>query len=178
MQSSRFFTVLFCCLLVGAPLRGQKQQHEPLTETQQDKIAETGIDPNARVGLYTKFLNEHADVIQSLIKRGEAGRDQRIDGELQDFSALLDELGSNLDTYSDRKADIRISLKPLNESIQRWQRILSGLPSRPGFRVSRDDAIDACKDLADETSQLIIDQSNYFEEHKDEKGQDRAEPKG
>ena len=75
------------------------------------------------------------------------------------------------------KADIRASLKPLGESVHRWQQILSDLPSRPSFQVSRDDAVDALKDLADQTSQLIVDQSNYFEEHKDERGQDRAEPK-
>jgi ABC-type transporter Mla subunit MlaD len=177
MQSSRLLTVFVICLLAAVPLCGQKQQREPLTEAQQDKIAEAGIDPNARVYLYTKYLNEHADVIQRLIKRAEEGRDQRIDSELQDFTALMDELASNLDTYGDRKADIRASLKPLNESIQRWKRILSDLPSRPGLQVARDDAIDACKDLAEQSSQLIVDLSNYFEEHKDQKGQDRAEPK-
>ena len=177
MQTSRLLAVLIICLLTAVPLHAQKQQREPLTADQQDKIAEAGVDPNERVALYTKYINEHADVIQRLIKRAEQGRDQRIDSELQDFSALLDELDSNLDIYGDRKADIRASLKPLNESIQRWKRILTDLPSRPGFQVSRDDAIDACKDLADQASQLIVDLSNYFEEHKDEKGQDRAEPK-
>ena len=160
------------------PLRAQKQQREPLTEAQQDKIAEAGIDPNARIELYTKFINERADVVKGLIKRHEEERDQRIDSELQDFSALVDELASNLDTYGDRKADIRASLKSLNESIQHWQQILSDLPSRPGFQVSRDDAIDACKDLADQSRQLIVDLSDYFEKHKDERGQERAEPKG
>ena len=155
----------------------QKQQREPLTEAQRDKIAEAGVDPDARVGLYTKYINEHADVIQRLIKRAEEGRDQRIDNELQDFSALMDDLASNLDTYAARKADIRLSLKPLNESIRHWQGLLSDLPSRPGFQVSRDDAVNACKDLADQASQLIEDQNTYFEQHKDEKGQDRAEPK-
>ena len=177
MQTSRLLAVLVISVLSTAPLYAQKQQRDPFTEAQKDKIAEAGIDPNVRIGLLTKYLNEHADVIQRLIKRAEEGRDQRVDSELQDFSALIDDLGSNLDTYGDRKADIRASLKPLNESIQHWKKILSDLPSRPGFQVSRDDAIEACKELADQSSQLIVDQSNYFEQHKDEKGQDRAEPK-
>lgn len=177
MRSLRLFAVFCLCLWAASYLRAQKQQRDPLTEDQQQKIAEAGIDPNERVALYTKYLNQHAEAIKGLIKRAEEGRDQRMDGELQDFSALLDELGSNLDTYSERKADIRASLKPLGESIQRWKQILSDLPSRPSFQVSRDDAVDALKDLADQTSQLIVDQSNYFEEHKDQRGQDRAEPK-
>jgi hypothetical protein len=177
MKTLRLLIFLLLCQLPMTALLGQKDQRDPLTAAQQEKIAEAGYDPNARVGLYTKYLNEHADVIKGLIKRAEEGRDQRIDGELQDFSALLDELASNLDTYGDRKSDIRASLKPLSESVFRWQRILSDLPNRPGIQVSRDDSIAACKDLAEQSSQLIVDQSNYFETHKDEKGQDRAEPK-
>ena len=37
----------------------------------------------------------------------------RLDNELQDVATLMDELGSNLDEYSDRHADIRLALKPL-----------------------------------------------------------------
>jgi hypothetical protein len=177
IPSLRLPAFLLACFLIVVPLHGQKNRNEPLTEAQQDKIAEAGILPNARVELYTKFLNEHADVIQGLIKRAEAGRDQRIGSELQDFSDLMDELGSNLDTYGERKADIRKTLTPLLESIHRWQQILQSLPNRPGIQTSRDEAINAAKDLSDQSTQLIADQKKYFEEHKDEAGQDRAEPK-
>ena len=70
-------------------------------------------------------------------------RSRRIDDELQDFSALMDELGDNLDVFSERKADIRKSLKPLNEGIQRWQGVLHDLPSEPGFELSLKEALDS-----------------------------------
>ncbi len=89
----------------------------------------------------------------------------------------MDELGSNLDVYSDRKADIRKSLKGLNESVQRWQTLLKDLPSEPGFELSRQDAIESSNDLAQQAKQLTADQTAYFELHKDQKGQDRYEPK-
>ena len=61
----RAFAAVFACLLTTAslasPLSAQKQKREPLTEDQQDQIAEAGIDPVASVDLYVKFLNEHAD---------------------------------------------------------------------------------------------------------------------
>ncbi|MGA7341868.1 MAG: hypothetical protein WBE72_03335 [Terracidiphilus sp.] len=165
-------------LLLTAPACGQKTKPEPLTDAQQEQIAEAGIDPVARVDLYVKFLNERADSIKGLIPRAHsANRSARIDSELQDFTALMDELGDNLDVYSDRKADIRKSLKPLNESIQRWQSLLNGLPSESGFELSRRDAIESSNDLADQAKQLTADQTAYFALHKDEKGQDRAEPK-
>ncbi len=165
-------------LLLAAPVAGQKQKREPLTEAQQDQIAEAGIDPVARVNLYVKFLNERADTIKGFTSRGHSSaRSYRLDNELQDFTALLDELGDNLDVYSDRKADIRPSLKGLNEGIERWQAILNGLPSEPGFELARRDAIESSNDLATQAKQLTSDQTAYFSAHKDEKGQDRAEPK-
>ncbi len=102
--------------LIAANLHGQKEKREPLTGPQIEQIREAGIYPVDRVNLYTKFLNEHADTIKGLTNRGKSGsRVQRLDGELQDFTALMDELGSNLDVFSDRKADIRKALKPLSE---------------------------------------------------------------
>ncbi len=173
----RFLAATLLCLLVAAPLGAQKVKREPLSETQQDQIAEAGIDPVARVDLYVKFLNERADTIKGLIPRAHtSARTFRLDNELQDFAALMDELGDNLDVYSDRKADIRKSLKGLNEGVQRWQALLNGLPSEPGFQLSREDAIDSSNDLAAQAKQITADQTAYFKEHKDEKGQDRAEP--
>lgn len=174
----RVLTLTLLSLLLAVPLHAQKEKREPLTETQQEQIAEAGIDPVSRVDLYVKFLNERADTIKGLTTRGHSSaRSYRLDNELQDFAALMDELGSNLDLYSDRKADVRKSLKGLNESIQRWQSILNGLHSESGFELARQDAIEASSDLSQQAKQLTSDQTAYFDLHKDEKGQDRAEPK-
>jgi hypothetical protein len=172
-----FLAALFC-LLLSAPLAAQQQKREPLTEKQQDEIAEAGIDPVARVNLYVKFLNDYCDTIKGLIPRVKsASRARRIDDELQDFAALMDELGDNLDLFSQRKADIRKSLKDLNESIQRWQGVLHNLPSEPGFELSLKEAIDSANDLAGQAKEITADQEAYFKAHPDEKGQDRYEPK-
>jgi hypothetical protein len=172
-----------CLLAIGywlgpVSLAAQKQKREPLTETQQDQIAEAGIDPVARVNLYVKFLDGYSDTIRGLIKRAQTtARAHRIDGELQDFTALMDELADNLDVYSQRKADLRKSLKNLNEGVQRWRSVLHDLPSEPGFELSLKEAVDSSSDLSDEVKQINTDQDDYFKAHPDEKGQDRAEPK-
>jgi hypothetical protein len=169
--------ILFC-LLLAMPVPAQQQKREPLTEKQQDEIEEAGIDPVARVDLYVKFLNENSDTIKGLIPRAKSSaRVRRIDDELEDFSALMDELGDNLDVFSQRKADLRKSLKGLNESIQRWQAVLRDLPSEPGFELSLKEAIDSTNDLTDQAREITADQDAYFKAHPDEKGQDRAEPK-
>ena len=174
----RALVAILFCLLIAAPLAAQKEKRDPLTDAQSQQIAEAGIDPVARVDLYVKFINERSDTIRGLIKRAKGpARSRRIDGELQDFSALMDELGDNLDVFSDRKADIRKSLKGLNEGVDRWQAVLRDLPSEPGFEVSLQEAIASSNDLADETRQIAADQEDYFKLHPDQKGQDRAEPK-
>lgn len=166
---------LFSLVLAG-PLWAQRNQVDPLSPSQQDKIAEAGIDPDIRISLYTKFLNEDADIIRRLVNRREQGRGRAMDNQLQKFSALTDELASNLDEYGSRKADLRKSLKSLDESVPRWQELLKSLPNDNAFQISRNSALDSVKDLADQTKELTADQESYFKEHKKAKGQQRSEP--
>jgi hypothetical protein len=174
----RFPVLLLVCLFLAASLHAQKEKREPLSGPEIEQIREAGIYPNDRVNLYTKFLNEHADTIKSLTNRAKGvNRAHRLDEELQDFTALMDELGSNLDTYSDRHADIRKALKPLTEATPRWLGILNALAGEPGFDLARKEAIESGEDLADQAKRLLTEQTDYFALHKDEVGQDRAEPK-
>lgn len=174
----RALAAILFCLLLAAPIAAQKEKRDPLTDAQADQIAEAGIDSVARVGLYVKFLNERSDTIKGLINRAKSpARSHRIDDELQDFSALIDELGDNLDIFSERKADIRNAIKPLNDGIQRWQGVLHDLPSEPSFELSLKEALDSVGDLAGQTRQIAADQEAYFKANPKEKGQDRAEPK-
>jgi hypothetical protein len=175
---SHCFLVITLSGLCTAVSPAQKEKREPLTGPQIEQIREAGIFPDDRINLYTKFINEHADTIKGLTSRAKsASRAQRLDGELQDFTALMDELGSNLDVYSERKADIRKGLRNLNESAPRWLGILRALPGEPGFDVARKEAIESGEDLADQAKRLLSEQTDYFAQHKDEQGQERAEPK-
>jgi hypothetical protein len=178
MRPARCVALILTCLFLVPPLFPQKDKPEPLTEAQIEEIREAGIAPNDRINLYTKYLNEHADTIKSLTNRSKSpARAKHLDDELQDLTALMDELGSNLDTYSDRHADIRKALKSLTESTDRWLGILRALAGEPGFDLARKEAIESGEDLADEAKRLLTEQTEYFNLHKDEQGQERAEPK-
>jgi hypothetical protein len=134
LSSLRGVIVALSCLLCAATLPAQKEKREPLTSAQVEQVREAGIYPGDRIELYTKFIEEHADTIKGLTNRGKsAARNRRLDDELQDLTALMDEMGTNLDTYSDRKADLRKALKKLNESTQRWLNVLRALPGESGF---------------------------------------------
>jgi len=164
--------------LLGSSALAQKNHHDPLTEAQVEKIREAGIDPNQRVKLYTQYVNDHVNAVKSLTNRGKSvARALHLDQELQDVATLMDELGSNLDEYSDRHADMRPALKTLAEESQQWLRALRALAGENGFDLSRKEAIEAGQDVADQAQRLFTEQTTYFESHKDERGQERAEPK-
>ena len=178
MHPIRCVASILACLVFDHPLPAQVEKREPLTEAQIEQIREAGVYPDGRVKLYTQFLNEHADVIKGLSNRAKsAARGRRLDGELQDLTALMDEFASNLDVYSDRHADIRKSLKPLPAATQRWLGILRALAGEPAFDLARKEAIESGEDLADQATRLLQEQTDYFNLHKDEEGQERAEPK-
>ena len=183
MRLVRFFPVAFAMLvsLAAGIVPGafaQKDHHDPLTEAQVEKIREAGIDPNVRVKLYTEYLNDHIVAVKSLGNRRKSdARASHLDTELHDVAALIDELGSNLDQYSDRHADIRGALKVLADESQRWLITLKALAGEAPFDLSRKEAIEAGEDLTDQAQRLLREQTEYFAVHKDEKGQERAEPK-
>jgi hypothetical protein len=183
MRSAEFFPIL-ASLLLGfssfstAIAVAQEPHHDTLTEAQVEKIREAGIDPNERIKLYTEFVNGHVGVVKSLMNRRQTdARARKLDTELHDISALMDELGSNLDQYSDRHADMRRSLKILADQSKEWLSTLRALAGESGFELSRKDAIEASDDLTNEAQRLFNEQNAYFEAHKDERGQERAEPK-
>jgi len=180
-RSKRFLihlSALSLPFLFFVSLHAQKEKRDPLTSAQIEKIREAGIDPAERVKIYTKIVDEHVTTIKGLTNRSKsAARSHRLDEELQDLTALMDELGSNLDVYADRHADLRISLKPLTESTPGWLTAIKALPGESGFDLARKEAIESGQDLADQAERLLREQTEYFNLHKDEQGQERSEPK-
>jgi hypothetical protein len=172
------FSLLFLTPIASPRAAAQKDHHDTLTEDQVEKIREAGIYPNERIKLYTSYLNDHVDAVKGLTNRRKSeARGSRLDTELQDVAKLMDEIGSNLDEYSERHADLRPALKVLTEDSQRWLTTLRALAGESQFDLSRKEAIEAGQDLADQAKRLLREQTDYFAIHKDEKGQERAEPK-
>lgn len=177
MRTAYAVAMLGTCLMCVMPAGAQRRHRDPLTPVQIDKIREAGIYPQERLKLYADYVNEHMEGIKQLTVRAHTPAwGSKMDGELQDLTALMDELGSNLDQYADRKADLRKELKSLTEDTQRWATTLRALPSAPAYDLSRKDAIASASDLADDAAESLKDQTEYFKEHKDQSGQQRVEP--
>jgi hypothetical protein len=168
--------VVIALSLCAAALQamGQRVPTAKLTEAEVEEVRENAIFPDLRVKLYTKFVDQRADRIKDLTGRPKsAQRVLKLDSCLQDFTALMDELGNNLDQYSDRHSDIRKSLKPLTDAVPHWLSILRTLPGESGFDLARKEAIESGEELADQAVRLLKEQNEYFATHKEEKDQER-----
>jgi hypothetical protein len=176
--SFTFLSPFLLGMLLGTfsalPARAQHARVGELTETEIEQVREAAVYPVERINLYTKFLSDRAARIKDLVNRPKSSqRVLKLEDALEDFTALMDEVGSNLDQYSDRHSDIRKALKPLTEAMPKWLTILRGVPGESGFDLSRKEAIEAGEELSGEAERLLKEQETYFAMHKDEKDQER-----
>lgn len=165
------------CVIAASGACAQRAHHDPLTGPEIEKIREAGIYPSDRIKLYSDFVRAHVDAVVELSTRiPSVTRDKKMDQGLQDLSALIDELGANLDQYGDRKADLRPALKGLAKDSPDWLAKLKAIRPASIYRLSLEDATDAEKDLVDQSAEMLKDQTAYFKLHKKQRGQERYEP--
>lgn len=176
MRSKTYrFSMLLLSLSIGAAgLDAQHIRTAKLNEKEIEEIREAAVFPTERVKIYTRLIEDRAGRIKDLTGRPRsAQRVLKLDDALQDLTALMDEMGSNLDQYSDRHSDIRKGLKSLTEAMPRWLSILRTLPGESGFDLARKEAIESGEELSDQATRLLHEQEEYFATHKDEKNQER-----
>jgi hypothetical protein len=105
-----------------------ERRHDPLNPLEIDQLRDTATEPDDRLKLYIKFararleLLDHARSDPKVTDRGEAIHDR-----LQDFLDVYDELNDNIDTYMDRKSDVRKALKAIIEADAEFQAKLRAL---------------------------------------------------
>ncbi len=106
MQSVRRLAVVVLLLVVATS--AQRRRHDPLTEAEADQMREVAQEPEKRIKLVIKFAQARMQAIEQL--RGDPkmaeGRGKQIHDLLEDFTALVDEIGDNVDMYARRKDDI------------------------------------------------------------------------
>jgi hypothetical protein len=116
------------CLLFLAAAATAQRRHDPLTQPEIDQIRDTSWEPQQRLVLYVKFARAR------LVKLAEVRADpktkdraQQTHDLLEDFLHIYDELNDNIDTYMDRKDDIRKPLKVVIDADTEFQAKLRAL---------------------------------------------------
>lgn len=113
-------------LLLSTALAEGKR--DPLTSPEIDQLRESAMDPEVRLKLYVKFARARlASLEQARSDPKAPDRGAQTHDRLQDFLDVYDELNENVDTYADRKSDLRKVLKAIIEADTEFQARLRAL---------------------------------------------------
>jgi len=118
-MKTRWFRTWICLglsLLAAGAARGQRHR-DPFTQSEIDQIRNASWEPQERLALYVKFARERLAAMQQMRSDPKTkDRAQQTHDRLDDFLLIYDELNDNIDTYVDRKNDIRRPLKQVIEA--------------------------------------------------------------
>jgi hypothetical protein len=121
----------FVCLgLLAAlvPSSSAQRRRDPLTQQEIDQIRDASWEPQQRLTLYVQFAR--ARLVKLELMRADSkikDRPRQTHDMLDDFLLIYDELNDNLDTYVDRRDDIRKPLKLVIDADTEFQAKLRGL---------------------------------------------------
>jgi hypothetical protein len=119
--------VVIVLMATRSPLVAQRHR-DPLTQPEIDQIRDASWEPRERLKLYVEFARARLVKLEQLRADPKTkDRARQTHDLLDDFQLLYDELNDNIDTYVDRKDDIRKPLKLIIEADTEFQAKLRAL---------------------------------------------------
>ena len=118
-----------CVALLLTGIAAEAQRHrEPLTQSEIDQIRDASWEPKQRLTLYVQFTRARLVKMEEMRTDPKTkDRPRQTHDMLDDFLLLYDELNDNIDTYVDRKDDIRKPLKIVIDADTEFQAKLRAL---------------------------------------------------
>jgi hypothetical protein len=114
--------------LVAAVVAAAQRHRDPFTKAEIDQIRDASWEPQQRLSLYVKFARERLVGLEQMRSDPKTkNRARETHDRLDDFLLIYDELNDNIDTYIDRKNDIRKPLKVIIDADTEFQAKLRGL---------------------------------------------------
>lgn len=157
-------------VLLACAASALAQRHrDPLTQPEIDKIRDTSWEPRLRLPLYVQFARAR------LVKLEEVRSDPKVTDRarqthdlLDDFQLLYDELNDNIDTYVDRRDDIRKPLKLVIDADTEFQAKLRALKDAADVQPKETEqyefvltsAIDSVDSATDDHKRLLAQQED------------------
>jgi chromosome segregation ATPase len=120
---------LALAMLLLSTLWAQRRR-DPLNPLEQDQLRDAAQEPSERLKLYIQFSRTRLTSLeQTRTDPKVTDRAQQTRDRLQDFLDVYDELNDNIDTFVERKADLRKPLKAIIEADTEFQAKLRALKS-------------------------------------------------
>jgi uncharacterized coiled-coil DUF342 family protein len=179
--SRRIFFHLLCGLLLAGTCWAQHHHGDALSPAEIDQLRDAAQTPHERLGLYIQFARARLDSLDKSRTNPEVkDHAQELHDRLSDFVGIYDELDENVDTYADRKDDLRKPLKAVIEAdtefqtrLRALQTSLSGAQDQEAYQFFLTTALNAVDDGARDHRQLLAEQEEAAKHRKKrEKGAD------
>lgn len=176
--------ILLLLLLGTSVAFAQENRRDPLNDLEVDKLRDAAQEPEVRLKLYVEFARTRLDKMQQVHADTKAeNRDEGTKAALQDFIDIYDELQDNIDTFADRKDDLRKALKPVIEADTEFGSKLrafkSSVASSPQEAAKFDflvgTALSAVDDGAKNDRELLAQQEETFKHKKTQNRKDTSE---
>ena len=107
-----------------------QRRSDPLTPIEADQLRDAAQEPSDRLTLYIEFARTRlASLEQMRADPKVTNRAQQTHDRLQNFLDLYDEMDDNIDTFVERKSDLRKPLKAVIEADTEFQAKLRALKS-------------------------------------------------
>ena len=155
---------------------GLAQRHrDPFTPAEIDQIRETSWEPDLRLGLYVKFARARLVGMEEMRADPKTkNRAQQTHDKLDDFLLIYDELNDNIETYIDRKNDIRKPLKVIIDADTEFQAKLRALKDAADVQPEEfkqyefvlSNALDTVDSTAEDHKQTLADQEEAAKHRK------------
>ena len=163
---------LFCGLLLlsfASTVSVAQRHRDPLTQAEIAQVRDTSWEPKLRLPLYLQFARAR------LVKLEEVRSDPKTKDRakqthdlLDDFQLLYDELNDNVDTYVDRKNDIRKPLKLIIDADTEFQAKLRALKDAADVRPTEAQQYEFVLNNAIETVDSSVDDHRKLLENQEE----------
>jgi len=164
------------CLMLSMSGMGAAQRHrDPFTQPEIDQIRDTSWEPQLRLGLYVKFARARLVSLEQARNDSKTkDRAQVTHDRLDDFLLIYDELNDNIDTYVDRKDDIRRPLKVIIDADGEFQQKLLALRDAAGvspaeanrYEFILSEALNTVDSSVDDHRKLMVDQEDAAKHRK------------
>jgi septal ring factor EnvC (AmiA/AmiB activator) len=176
---TRLHLSLACCalFLFVAPALAETKR-DPLTNAEIDQLRDTAQEPDLRLKLYVTFARARlAALDQARTDPKTTDRAVATHDGIQDFLDVYDELNENVDTYVDRKADLRKILKIVIDADTEFQAKLRALRDDASAKKEEmqqyefllSNALETLDSSAQDHRQLLTEQEEAAKRKKAEK---------
>jgi hypothetical protein len=109
-----------------------QRRRDPLNPNEADLLRDAAQEPAARLKLYVQFARTRLASLEQVRADPKAtDRAQQTHDRLQDFLDVYDEMNDNIDTFVERRSDLRKPLKAIVEADTEFQAKLRAVKSSP-----------------------------------------------